>query len=854
LITRDKNNCRDTIRKLQYIKVNGPIARFNVGSVTACANTPVQFRDSSSSDGRNPIVEWVWNYGDGQTDTSNTPNTSHAYALGGIYTVKLTIRDASGCVHQITKNNLITINNPVAAFTTIDSLGCPGSNIQFNNGSNGMGMSYQWNFGDGQQSTLQHPVHQYAQVGTYNVILQIRDQYGCKDTVTRNNIVSVVMPAPSFTISDSLGTCPPLIVHFTNQSQYQQSYTWDFGDGNTSVTQDPSHFYSISGTFIPKLTVVGPGGCSASVTKRIVVRGPGGSFNYAGLNGCVPTTVQFRASTRGTQIFTWDFSDGTTQVGGDSLVSHVYQTPGSFLPRLILRDTAGCVVPLTGRDTIKIRDVQANFTMNQPIICDRGDVQFQSTVSGTDPVSQYHWNFGDGQTSTSANPSHNYVQSGTYTPQLIVTSTFGCTDTFNTQIPVRIITSPEIRIARTANGCAPLQVQFSGAVSQGDSTQMTWNWNFGNQNQSGLQTPTTQTYVQPGTYQVSLTASNTHGCRDTANTTIVVHAVPTVKAGSDTLVCKGTGITLSANGANTYSWAPSTGLSCSNCANPVANPANPITYVVTGTTAEGCSSTDTINVAVQYPFDMTISRGDSLCKGGSMRMTASGAASYSWYPSTGLDNPNGSTTMATPTVTTNYRVIGSDDKGCFKDTAYVMVKVFDMPTVEAGADRTINVGQTIDLIPQVSPDVISARWSPTGSIFRDIFPGITVKPTTTTTYTVVVKNSGGCTASDQLTVNVLCDGANMFIPNTFSPNNDGMNDVFYPRGSGIFTIKRIKIFNRWGEIVFEKGIVNANDASQGWDGTFRGKKLNPDVYVYMVEVLCDNNTPLVFKGNVALIK
>jgi gliding motility-associated-like protein len=81
-----------------------------------------------------------------------------------------------------------------------------------------------------------------------------------------------------------------------------------------------------------------------------------------------------------------------------------------------------------------------------------------------------------------------------------------------------------------------------------------------------------------------------------------------------------------------------------------------------------------------------------------------------------------------------------------------------------------------------------------------------------------------------------------------------MNDVFYPRGSGIFTIKRIKIFNRWGEIVFEKGVINANDASQGWDGTFRGKKLNPDVYVYTVEVLCDNDTPLIFKGNVALIK
>jgi gliding motility-associated-like protein len=854
LITRDKNNCRDTIRKVQYIKVNGPIARFNTSSLNACANAPIQFRDSSSSDGRNPLVEWIWNYGDGNIDTSSTPNISHVYTLGGIYTVKLSIKDASGCTHQITKTNLITVHNPVAAFSTIDSIGCPGSNIQFNNGSNGMGLTYQWNFGDGLQSTVQHPVHQYTQVGLYNVTLQIRDQNGCIDTSVRSNMVNVVMPVPSFTISDSVGTCPPLIVHFTNQSQYQQSYSWDFGDGNTSATQDPSHFYSISGTFIPKLTVVGPGGCSASTTKRIVVRGPGGSFNYAGLNGCVPTSVQFRASTRGTQIFTWDFSDGTTQVTGDSLVSHVYQTPGSFLPRLILRDTAGCVVPLTGRDTIKIRDIQASFTMNQPVVCDRGDVQFSSTANGTDAVNQYQWSFGDGQTSTSANPSHTYVQTGTYTPQLIVTSTFGCTDTFRSQIPVRIITSPVISINQTANGCAPLQVQFTGNAIQGDTTQLNWNWNLGNQVQSGLSTPAVQTYVQPGTYQIRATATNIHGCRDTATTTVNVYAIPVVKTGMDTLVCKGTGITLSANGANSYSWSPSAGLSCSNCANPVANPANATTYIVTGTTPQGCSSSDTIKVSVQYPFDMTVSRGDSLCKGSSLRMSASGASSYSWYPTEGLDQSNGPTTMAMPNTTTNYRVIGSDDKGCFKDTAYVLVKVFQIPTVEAGADRTINVGQSIDLIPQVSPDVLSARWSPTGSIFRDIFPGITVKPTFTTTYTVVVKNNGGCTASDQLTVNVLCNGANMFIPNTFSPNNDGMNDVFYPRGSGIFTIKRIKVFNRWGEIVFEKGVINANDASQGWDGTFRGKKLNPDVYVYTVEVLCDNDTPLIFKGNVALIK
>ena len=94
----------------------------------------------------------------------------------------------------------------------------------------------------------------------------------------------------------------------------------------------------------------------------------------------------------------------------------------------------------------------------------------------------------------------------------------------------------------------------------------------------------------------------------------------------------------------------------------------------------------------------------------------------------------------------------------------------------------------------------------------------------------------------------------MFIPNTFSPNNDGMNDVFYPRGKGIFAIKRMKIFSRWGEVIFERNDFNANDASKGWDGTYNGKALSPDVFVYTVDVVCDNNTVLNFKGNIALIK
>jgi gliding motility-associated-like protein len=174
--------------------------------------------------------------------------------------------------------------------------------------------------------------------------------------------------------------------------------------------------------------------------------------------------------------------------------------------------------------------------------------------------------------------------------------------------------------------------------------------------------------------------------------------------------------------------------------------------------------------------------------------------------------------------------------------------------VDAGENKSINVGETVDLKPTISADVNSVLWTPTGSIVRSNYPGVTVKPKETTEYTVVVKNAGGCKTTDKVTVFVICNGANVFIPNTFSPNGDGVNDVFYPRGSGLFSIRSFRIFNRWGEVMYEKNGFMPNDASAGWDGRHNGQALNTDVFVYTIEIICDNSSILTFKGNIALIR
>jgi gliding motility-associated-like protein len=854
LVITDINGCTDTITKLQYIVVNGPVANFEVLSPGTCSMNAVPLSDNSSGDGTHPITSWVWNYGDGIIETLSAGPFQHLYSAPGIYTIGLTITDSEGCIDSLIRPGLVTISQPEADFISADTLSCPEKPVTFMNLSAGPALQYIWDFGDGSTSTDANPIHTYAADGMYTVKLNIIDQYGCMDSITKINYIRLSTPVAGFSVSDTLGTCPPLVVNFTNSSSAFTSLNWDFGDGTSSQSLDPSHFYSTPGSYMATLTVEGPGSCTSVKQQSIVVRGPQGSFTYGGLAGCDTLTVNFVAVTQDRISFIWDFNDGSTLNTSDSVVTHTYTTPGVYVPKMILLDAGGCVVPITGIDTIKVRGITADFAPDQNTICDSGYVSFTNSVNSNDGVLSYQWNFGDGNTSTDANPVHQYSGQGLYNTSLLVTSLNGCIDEVTTPVPVKVVTSPQVLLNQTANGCTPLAVTFTGSLLVMDTSAVSWSWDFGNGNTSDAQNPPVETYNTAGSYPVNLYVTNSSGCVDTASTSIDAFMIPLISAGADTAICQGVGTRLLASGAASFTWTPSSGLSCNDCPNPIALPDSATTYFVTGITAEGCINIDSIFVDVKHPFNINSSMTDTMCVGSRVQLSASGADTYSWSPATGLSSASSATTMAAPGATTTYMVIGTDSKKCFSDTAYIPVIVYPMPVVEAGEDKTINVGQMVDLVPAISSDVVSVNWSPTGSIFRTDYPGITVKPRETTTYIVEVTNEGGCVSRDNLTINVICNGANVFIPNTFSPNGDGSNDIFYPRGTGLFSIKSARVFNRWGEIVYEKNDFFANDTRAGWDGTYKGRKLTPDVYVYIIEVLCDNNTTLPFKGNIALIK
>ena len=854
LITTDAVGCKDTIVKTQLIRVFGPVANFSVTAPGTCHNTAVVFNDQSADDGLHPITQWIWNYGDGSSDTLSAPPFTHLYANGGVYTVSLKVTDNTGCADSITRNNYVLIANPVADFVSPDTLSCPGKPITFTNNSTGSSLTYSWNFGDGNTSTQQNPVHQYAADGNYTVTLIIRDTYGCSDTISRNQYVQIRSARAIFSVSDTLGTCPPLFVSFTNSSPVYNSILWNFGDGATSTDTAPSHFYTLPGLFIAKLVITVPGGCADSATKIIRLRGPSGSFSYTPISGCDPLTVNFNATTNSTVNYVWDFNNGDTRSSASPNMTYVYNLPGRYLPRLILEDGAGCSIPVLGIDSISVYGVAAQADATVFLLCDSGRVDFRVTHTGNDAVTGYRWDFGDGNTSTQQNPTHNYTAPGNYTARCMVTTSRGCSDTAIVQAPVRIIESPVIRVNGLNEACVPAQVQFTGEIVRNDTSTLSWNWDFGNGVTSTLQNPPSVQYTTPGVYTIRSIAMNSNGCTDTFYKTFTVWALPTVDAGPAQRICRDAPIQLTASGAVNYIWGPAAGLSCTGCATPLASPDSTRMYYVTGTDAHNCVNSDSVMITVVQRFNMQQSPGNEICRGKTLSLDAIGADSYNWSPATGLSGTTGNRVFARPDITTTYRVVGYDRYNCFTDTGFITIVVNPIPTVDAGPDVTITGGASVRIPTQASADVTSFQWSPPSSLDCFNCKNPVATPNQTTTYRVEVTNSGGCKSSDEVTVHVLCGNDNLFIPNTFSPNGDGVNDKLYPRGTGIYTIKSFKIFNRWGEQVFEAVNFAANDEGKGWNGTYNGKPLAPDVYVYMIEVICNNRNVMGFKGNVSLIK
>jgi large repetitive protein len=325
--------------------------------------------------------------------------------------------------------------------------------------------------------------------------------------------------------------------------------------------------------------------------------------------------------------------------------------------------------------------------------------------------------------------------------------------------------------------------------------------------------------------------------------------------GNDAAVCRGSSTPLSIQGAQTYQWTPSLGLNCDTCANPIATPAITTTYTVTALTNGGCPGSDTVKVTVFQPIDINVSPDKQICSKESFKLSANGASTYLWSPAQGLS----STTSANPTTTTTstiqYMVVGFDNHNCFKDTGYVRITVFPKPTLRLGADQTVSTGTVVPLTgATTNGPIISWLWTPATDLSCNTCPRPIATVKKDITYTATVKNIYGCTATDDIRFNTTCEGSQVFVPNAFTPDGDGKNDILMLRSKGIEAVRSFKIYSRWGELIFEKNNFPPNNPAYGWDGKIKGVAGSAEVYVYVAQVTCDNIKDFIIKGNITILK
>ena len=851
LITTDINGCRDTIIQTDFIRVNGATANFTNPAPLVCIGSPVAMTNTTATDGINNLTQVTWSMGNGVRITSTDNPFSYTYPVAGTYTIRLIVRDAAGCADSIQRTNIVRVLDPKARFRVIDTPSCPGAVLTFQNQSTGTATpSYVWDFGDGATSTATSPTHSYADTGRFAVKLLLTEAIGCRDSLTYN--VRISRPFAAFTLNDSISICEIFEARFTNTSTFGQTYFWDFGDGTTSTLTNPVHYYAGPGTFQVKLVTTSPGGCTDSSFARIRLGTGTGTLTYSPLSGCAPLTVALQTSTDVPLTYTWDLGDGNLLTGTDSNLTHTYEA-GFYFPNLLVNDRIGCFGVIAGADTIKAFGSRPNFGADKWVLCDSGTVQFTDSTFTPDVITGYFWDFGDGGTSTLANPRHLYTAPGLYTVTLTTNTQTGCTNSRTKPAFIKVVPSPQIRISGDTSFCMPASFRLDGQWLNPDTSSLQWTWDVNGQSFTG---PSTPQLVRPtsDSIRTRLIAVNGNGCTDTAYQLVVVHPLPTVSAGNDTTICLGTAAVLQPAGAQTYTWSPATYLSCTNCPNPQAFVTDPIQYTVTGTSAFGCRSTDSVIVRVKKPFRITATGSDTLCAGEQAPLRATGAENYLWVPSAGLSANNIPNPVATPSVTTRYTVIGFDSLNCFRDSAVVTVSFYRYPIIAMPRDTIIRSGTGIQLLPQISADGTTFLWTPPNGLSCTSCPNPVASPLVTTRYRITASNPGGCASFADVVVQGRCGKEDIFIPNAFTPNGDNRNDYFYIIGNGLQSVKSLRIFNRWGNKVFERTFFNANTPNLGWDGTLRGQPQPPGTYTYVAEALCGDGSIIPLTGTVTLIR
>jgi len=352
----------------------------------------------------------------------------------------------------------------------------------------------------------------------------------------------------------------------------------------------------------------------------------------------------------------------------------------------------------------------------------------------------------------------------------------------------------------------------------------------------------------PTLYRVRFT--DMFGCYNDDSVFVDVRARVTIDAGRDTSICSTDGFTLRTTGdAISYTWIPALYLDDNTLKNPFTNPPATTIYTVVGNIGK-CQATSDITITVA-PYPVAAAGPDqTICFGFDVSLNASGGSQYSWSPSRFLSG----TTIANPivqqpTMSMRYIVTVTDTLGCpaaVKDT--VIVNVIPPLAVDAGpADTSIVEDQPLLLN---GTGAVNYLWTPPTwlSNQQKANPVANVRDSTIK-YILTGTDANGCFGTDSIVVRVFKVIPDMYVPTAFTPNADGFNDIIRPILIGMKSLTYFRVYNRFGELVFETSKIN-----EGWNGIFKGKPQDTGTFVWMAQGVTFKGQVRTMKGFVVLIK
>jgi len=458
-------------------------------------------------------VSWIWDFGDGSA-VSTAQNPTHNYAAPGLYTVTLIVTDSLGTI-DTAQNNIEVHQLPIADFTAANVCSYDTA-LFFDNTTYPGTVTWQWDFGDSQTSTLQNPTHFYASAGAYQVTLIATSDSGCTDTAIQTFYVHPV-PQANFTAGN---TCRYTAALFTDNSTLTSgtmNWNWDFGDGQTSTLQNPSNLYAADGNFTVTLIVTSDSGCTDTTQQTITIY-PSPAADFQTSNVCTNEMANFNdlTSITGGAILSWQWNFGDASTSAQQNPSHIYTSYGTYTVELIVTSDNNCVD--TAIKTIVTHPLpQVSFSV--PDVCVYNSAIFDNNT-GIDigAIATWGWDFGDGNTSILMSPAHLYLNAGTYTVTLVAVSDSGCTDMVTNQVIIH--PQPQVFFfSDIVKGCSPLCVQFSDVSTVAGATITNWSWDFGDAASSTSQNPSPHCYlngtINPMSFTVQLIATSSDGCSDT---------------------------------------------------------------------------------------------------------------------------------------------------------------------------------------------------------------------------------------------------------------------------------------------------------------------------------------------------